>query len=78
MKPEVPMKATGLSTDRALRKLYHQLQSIRYHNEMYSKLQWNDYRRFIPIPYPLAYILAVVLFSIAAAFLSFQESSYMR
>ncbi|KAM3172514.1 hypothetical protein ACTXT7_014355 [Hymenolepis weldensis] len=33
MKPnEIPMKATGLSTDRALRKLYHQLQNMRSHD----------------------------------------------
>lgn len=72
------MKATGLSTDRALRKLYHQLQSIRFHNEIYTKLRWKDYRKFIPIPYPLAYILTVVLFTIAAVFLSCQTTFCIR
>lgn len=67
---ELSKATSGLSTDRALRKLYQQLQSIRFHNEIYAKLHWRDYRQFIPIPYPLAYVLTVLLFAVVVVILS--------
>lgn len=71
------MKTTGLSTDRALRKLYHQLQSIRFHNEIYTKLHLKDYRKFIPIPYPLAYVITIILFAVLAISLSCKTTIYI-
>lgn len=74
---EVSKVASGLSTDRALRKLHQQLQSIRFHNELYTKLHWRDYRQFTPIPYPLAYVLTVLLFAVMAVILSCEMPTRM-
>lgn len=67
---EVSKMTSGLSTDRALRKLFLQLQSLRIHNEIYAKPRWKDYHRFTPIPYLLTYTLIALSFVIFIIILS--------